>query len=88
VATSAGGLPEIITDESTGLLYPPGDIEALAGAVSRLLADGTLHEDLAERARRSVVARFTVDAYAEGVERVLEEALSQSRFCRSPSPGR
>jgi glycosyltransferase involved in cell wall biosynthesis len=66
-ASRVGGLPEIVDDE-VGALFEPGDPEALAAAVTRLLAD----PDLAERGRRArerVVARWSNDRL---VERHLE----------------
>ena len=39
IATAVGGLPEVVEDGVTGLLIPPRDAEALAGALERLLAD-------------------------------------------------
>ncbi|MCX5793919.1 MAG: glycosyltransferase [Elusimicrobia bacterium] len=50
-ATTAGGIPEIVTDGSSGLLVPPRDPESLAGAIDRLLADRELAQRLADRAR-------------------------------------
>ena len=50
-ATTAGGIPEIVSDGSSGLLVPPRDPEALAGAILRLLEDGALARRLADRAR-------------------------------------
>jgi glycosyltransferase involved in cell wall biosynthesis len=47
VATWTGGIPEIVRDGSTGLLVPPGDVGALAGAVVRLLTDSALAARLA-----------------------------------------
>jgi glycosyltransferase involved in cell wall biosynthesis len=47
VAASAGGIPEIIRDEATGLLVPPGNPAALAEAVVRLLGDAALAARLA-----------------------------------------
>ena len=39
IASETGGLAELVQHETTGLLVPPGDVEALAAAMSRLLAD-------------------------------------------------
>jgi glycosyltransferase involved in cell wall biosynthesis len=50
-ATTAGGIPEIVADGSSGLLAPPRDPEALAGAIGRLLGDPDLARRLAARAR-------------------------------------
>ena len=49
-ATTAGGIPEIVADGSSGLLAPPRDPEALAGAIARLLGEAALARRLAARA--------------------------------------
>jgi glycosyltransferase involved in cell wall biosynthesis len=50
-ATTAGGIPEIVADGSSGLLVPTRDPEALAGAIARLLGDQSLAQRLAAQAR-------------------------------------
>jgi glycosyltransferase involved in cell wall biosynthesis len=37
VASAVGGIPELVPDGATGLLVPPGDVDALAGALTSLL---------------------------------------------------
>jgi glycosyltransferase involved in cell wall biosynthesis len=49
-ATTAGGIPEIVDNGRSGLLAPPRDPEALAGAIGRLLAEPDLAQRLAARA--------------------------------------
>lgn len=51
VASDVGGIPEVVRDGETGLLVPPGDVDALAGALDRLVADGRLRSRLAAGAR-------------------------------------
>lgn len=83
VITSAiPGTDELIEDGSDGLLVPPGDAAALAGALRRLLGDGALREQLAGRARDKVEERFSPAALASGVEAVYEELLSGGRAQR------
>jgi glycosyltransferase involved in cell wall biosynthesis len=42
IATRVGGIPDIVVDGQTGLLVPPGDHAALAGALERLASDRPL----------------------------------------------
>lgn len=58
VATAVDGTPEVVVDGSTGLTVPPGDVERLASAIMRLLADPALRRRLARAGREHVVARF------------------------------
>src|SRR5690606_28372567 len=53
VSTNAGGIPEIVTNEETGLLAPVGDATALANNVLRVLQD----PDLAARLKKAGMAR-------------------------------
>jgi glycosyltransferase involved in cell wall biosynthesis len=51
VAYETGGLPELVEHQQTGLLVPPGDQNALAGALARVLSDSALRQQLSEGAR-------------------------------------
>ena len=51
VATRVAGIPEVVTDEVTGLLVPPGDATALGAALARLAGDAALRTTLGQAAR-------------------------------------
>ncbi|HEX6424587.1 MAG TPA: glycosyltransferase [Acidimicrobiales bacterium] len=51
VATSVGGIPEVISDGEDGLLVPAGSPDALAAALTKLLDDDDLRTAIGERAR-------------------------------------
>jgi glycosyltransferase involved in cell wall biosynthesis len=51
VATRTGGIPEIVEDGVTGLLAAPGDADALAAALARMLDDAALRERCRHNAR-------------------------------------
>ncbi len=71
-ATAVGGLPELVEDGVCGLLAPPGDPAALAGALAALARHPRrreMGEAAARRARRFDAAAM-VDAYAALFERV------------------
>lgn len=57
VAPAAGGPLDLVDEEVTGLLVPPGDGDALAAAVGRLAADQSLRTAMSEAARRRVLGR-------------------------------
>jgi glycosyltransferase involved in cell wall biosynthesis len=52
VATSVGGVPQILEDEVDALLVPPGDPGALAAAMTRLASDQQLRERLGRAAKQ------------------------------------
>ena len=56
IATSVGGVPEIVRDGENGLLVPAGDADALAAAIRRLMDDADLRDRLARAAAPSVAA--------------------------------
>jgi glycosyltransferase involved in cell wall biosynthesis len=67
VAARAGGLPEIVEHEVTGLLVPPGDPSACAAAVMRLLADPALRARLGAAGRVHAAAHFDPAIHAQRV---------------------
>lgn len=60
VATAVGGIPELVEDGVTGLLTPPGDVQALTVALERLLQDPELAARMGATARRRVEERFSL----------------------------
>ena len=52
VASRIGGLPEMVSEGSTGLLCEPGDVEGMAFALQRLLDDEELRRRMGREARR------------------------------------
>jgi glycosyltransferase involved in cell wall biosynthesis len=57
IATSIAGIPELVVNEDTGLLVPPGNIDALADALETLLGNEKLRDKLVSRARKRVEER-------------------------------
>jgi glycosyltransferase involved in cell wall biosynthesis len=73
VSSAIGGTDELIGDGESGLLVPPGDPQALAGALGRVLADRELRDTLANGARERVERDFSQQATSAGVERIYRQ---------------
>ncbi len=75
VATDAGGVREIVTQDRTGFLVAPGDASALAAAIERVRADRKAAQQVSRRARLSVRNRFSVETMVAGLaERICQIA--------------
>ena len=77
VATRAGGIPEVIEDRETGLLVPPRDPAALAGAILELYRDRELAARLAGRGLEVVRRKFSAEAMAGKIARLYEESAAR-----------
>jgi glycosyltransferase involved in cell wall biosynthesis len=65
VATTIGGIPEVVEDGVTGLLVPPRDAEALAEKMMLLLNDSRLAATLGQNARARIEQGYSLDAMGE-----------------------
>ena len=84
VASRTGGIPEMV-DESSAVLVPPGDAEALGSAVVRLLADPARRRALAAAAGRRV-HRFDIRAVARRYEAVYAGLIAPAAIHRGKEP--
>jgi len=76
VATSVGGIPEIVRDGESGLLVdPPPDAGRVAAALDRVLGDPDLRRRMGAAGRARFEAEFTLGAWVERTRAVYEEVL-------------
>ena len=75
VATAVGGVPELVTDGEHGLLAPKDDVQALADAVERLLADPDAARALGAAGRAKARAGLSRDRMVAELEAVYAEVL-------------
>lgn len=80
VATRVGGVPEVVDHETTGLLCPPRQPDALAATLGEVVDDRTLRDQLATAGRAAVEGGFTwpdlLDRYERFLGRVVEESAT------------
>ncbi|MBI4251913.1 MAG: glycosyltransferase family 4 protein [Candidatus Tectomicrobia bacterium] len=75
VAARTGGLPEVVREEETGLLVPPGDAAALSAAIGRLLARPEERRAMGEAGRRLAQA-YSAERMCEKIEALYQRLLA------------
>jgi len=87
VVTTAGGLPELVDHGRCGLLVPPLQVEALAGALRRLLTDAGLRATLGRRAAEQARNRHDPqDIRRQWLQTLQAAARPRRAEARAPAP--
>jgi glycosyltransferase involved in cell wall biosynthesis len=68
IATSVGGIPEIIQHEKNGLLIPPGSPEALQSAIIRILSNPSEAAEFARAGRADMREKFSFERLVQELE--------------------
>jgi glycosyltransferase involved in cell wall biosynthesis len=68
VATAVGGTPDVLAGGACGVLVPPGDREALANGITRLLRDPRSRREFGVAGRRRVEERYSEEAMIDAYE--------------------
>lgn len=77
IGTRAGGVPEIVEEERSGLLVPPGDEKALAESMKRLIVSRDLANQLARRGKERAEEMFSLDRHVERVAETYDRLLKE-----------
>jgi glycosyltransferase involved in cell wall biosynthesis len=87
VATTAGGIPEVMVDGVTGFLVAPRDDRAMAAKIVRLLKDAPLRQRMGQAALQRAREHFTVERMVEGTAAVYESLVRGRQAAQSrPEP--
>jgi glycosyltransferase involved in cell wall biosynthesis len=78
VASTVGGIPDVVQHEANGLLVPPGDPQALADALLRLIFDRPLRMRLGETARQTS-AQMDWQVLAAKLDAIYDLAFRSAR---------
>ena len=79
IGTRAGGTPEMIVEDETGLLVPVADAAALAGAIARLAGDAGLRRRMGAAGRSRVEAHFSLSVMTDKVEALYRREYAKAR---------
>jgi N-acetyl-alpha-D-glucosaminyl L-malate synthase BshA len=76
VATAVGGIPEVMTSGTTGLLVPPGDVDALVHAVESLIRDPARRLALGQAARKHAREFFSAEVIVPRYEELYRRVCA------------
>jgi glycosyltransferase involved in cell wall biosynthesis len=79
VVTAVGGNPEVVVEEETGFLVPPGDAARFAQRVVRLARDPSLRERMGQAGRERVERHFRLEQVADRYLSLYTEVISNGR---------
>ncbi|HDD34384.1 MAG TPA: glycosyltransferase, partial [Thermofilaceae archaeon] len=82
VASRVGGLSEVVIEGETGVLVPPGDPVALAGALRALYEDGELRAQMGRRGRARVLELYDWRVVIRRLEEVYKAAQERRSAAR------
>ncbi|MBC7327226.1 glycosyltransferase [bacterium] len=77
IATRVGGVPEVVDEGETGILVPPRDPDALAGAILKLAEDGRLREEMGRKGREKAMREFHISKAIQNYDRLYREMLGR-----------
>jgi glycosyltransferase involved in cell wall biosynthesis len=78
VASRAGGVPEIITDGESGVLYSPGDHSQLAEEILKLLKNPGQATALGEAGYKRLVDEFSIEKHVSQIQQLYETIFQKS----------
>ncbi|MFQ5658141.1 MAG: GT4 family glycosyltransferase PelF [Candidatus Methylomirabilales bacterium] len=76
VATSVGGVPDLVMPGTTGFLIPPEDPQELSEAILNILRDSTRARQMSAAARRHVYPRYDAGSLLTATEKLYEELVT------------
>jgi glycosyltransferase involved in cell wall biosynthesis len=76
IANRVGGNSELLAGDK-GILIPPDDVEALAGALERVARDVPMRESMGRKARQFALGNFTIDQMRKQHEELYAQLLDR-----------
>jgi glycosyltransferase involved in cell wall biosynthesis len=80
VASSVGGIPDLVKDGENGLLVPPANAGALEQAISDLLSDKARRKRMGETGKR-MCGPYSIEAMVEKIDDLYSRLVEERSFC-------
>jgi glycosyltransferase involved in cell wall biosynthesis len=78
VATRVGGIPDMVRDGETGLLYEPGDVKGLVNCLMKVLSDSFLWKSMSGQAREIARCNYSAGRVAKGTIEAYRRLLNEA----------
>ena len=78
VATTVGEFPKMVTEGESGFLVPPGNSDAIAGALKKLIQEPEMAKSMGKLGRKIVLEKFTLDAERQNWLQVYRSLTDES----------
>ena len=78
MASNVGGLPEVVSDSKTGLLYQVGDVNSLVHCLRKLLDNRAIHQCMRIAAQAPMLEHFSIEKMVQAHEGIYATILAMS----------
>ncbi|MCR4321966.1 MAG: glycosyltransferase family 4 protein [Candidatus Brocadiaceae bacterium] len=75
IATNVGGIPEVVDNSKTGIIVPPGNVDALCEAIKYLIQNPGIRFQMGKKGREKVLRQFTIEENVRKTEEVFLEII-------------
>ena len=79
IVAAAGGMFEVVPDDSTGRTVPPGDVTGLARTIQEILENPKMAAEMAVRGQTHARKEFSPEASMTGIRQAIDQAVSQGQ---------
>jgi colanic acid/amylovoran biosynthesis glycosyltransferase len=76
IASKHAGIPDIVIDRKTGLLFDELDIQAMAGLMIELLDNKAMAQQMGETGRQHIKENFPLSKHLSGIESLIRQAVA------------
>jgi glycosyltransferase involved in cell wall biosynthesis len=78
VATSVGGVPELVDSHKTGYLVPPKDAQSLAKMIKKILIDPEKSQQMGQLGRQRIIEKFSIQEMVDQTEQLYQKVVEES----------
>ena len=79
ITSNIGGMPELVAHDENGMLFPPGDVDALATAINTIMCDAHLQQRYGENSRQRFEKYYTSEFHLSQLVSLFTRLVSNNQ---------